>query len=376
MTITTLGTAAHISPTVIKTFFKHYYERIKKDRQDRDTEATDELVFDEAFNVVKAFIELATSDTIESLQRFTNTSVPVPPWATSISTLVPIESCNQAADILKGYFGPDDLKTLVGGEKWWQVRGIAGVEAEWIAQSTDWRKMKAMEKEQDDNNSTNSSRTRKRDKRHEKPHERFKRHSRASASKIEKEDPIESATQDAADEYESEEMDRLKRVMLYIHGGKLHQFLEKPETFPANLTDHARAPQGGYYFGSLTTHRYQIIRYARKFGGRCFAPLYRKAPQYPWPCALQDCLAAYLFLIRPPPGSKHKPVHPSRLVIAGDSAGGGLSISLLTLIRDMELPMPAVSHDFPHKPTNTISHRLTPLGPVSRELFSYRHGAT
>jgi acetyl esterase/lipase len=39
-------------------------------------------------------------------------------------------------------------------------------------------------------------------------------------------------------------------------------------------------------------------------GGRAFAVNYRLAPQYPFPCALADCLAAYLYLIRPPENAK------------------------------------------------------------------------
>ena len=48
-----------------------------------------------------------------------------------------------------------------------------------------------------------------------------------------------------------------------------------------------------------------------------------------------------LYLIRPPPGAIHMPVSPSKIVFAGDSAGGGLCLSVLTVLRDLELPMPA-----------------------------------
>ena len=45
-----------------------------------------------------------------------------------------MQSCNRAADLLIEWFGPEDLKTVVGGEKWWQVRGLDGVDAEWITE--------------------------------------------------------------------------------------------------------------------------------------------------------------------------------------------------------------------------------------------------
>lgn len=59
------------------------------------------------------------------------------------------------------------------------------------------------------------------------------------------------------------------------------------------------------------------------------------------PPPVADALASYLYLIRPPPGAKHKPVDPAKLTLAGDSAGGGLCLALLCLIRDAGLPAPA-----------------------------------
>lgn len=75
------------------------------------------------------------------------------------------------------------------------------------------------------------------------------------------------------------------------------------------------------------------------------ADLLLEAPQYPFPCAIQDCLAAYLYLTRPPPGAPHRPVRPEHIIIAGDSAGGGLVLALLQILRDtegLELPAGAV----------------------------------
>lgn len=47
---------------------------------------------------------------------------------------IPFSSCNKAADLLIDWFGPDDLKHVVGGERWWQVRGLDGLESEWITE--------------------------------------------------------------------------------------------------------------------------------------------------------------------------------------------------------------------------------------------------
>lgn len=56
-------------------------------------------------------------------------------------------------------------------------------------------------------------------------------------------------------------------------------------------------------------------------------------------------MAAYLYLVDPPPEAKHKPVDPKNIVLAGDSAGGGLVWALLQILRDtegLELPAGAV----------------------------------
>ena len=67
-------------------------------------------------------------------RRSTNTRVPSPYWVAVSPVLVPLSSCNDAADALIEWFGPEELKYVVGGERWWQVRGLDGIDAEWIAE--------------------------------------------------------------------------------------------------------------------------------------------------------------------------------------------------------------------------------------------------
>jgi len=114
------------------------------------------------------------------------------------------------------------------------------------------------------------------------------------------------------------------RVMLYVHGG-------------------------AYFFGSVDEHRYQMQRHARKLKARVFAPRYRLAPQFPFPCGLHDCLAAYLYLLTVQ--------DPTTIILAGDSAGGGMVLSMLVTMRDRGIPLPAgailispwvdLTHSFP-----------------------------
>jgi len=118
--------------------------------------------------------------------------------------------------------------------------------------------------------------------------------------------------------------EKCTRCMLYVHGG-------------------------AYFFGSVDEHRYQMQRHARKLKALVLAPRYRLAPQFPFPCGLLDCLAAYLYLLTVQ--------DPSTIVLAGDSAGGGIIVSMLVILRDQRLPLPAgailispwvdLTHSFP-----------------------------
>ena len=63
---------------------------------------------------------------------------------------------------------------------------------------------------------------------------------------------------------------------------------------------------------------------------------YRLAPEYPFPAGVNDCIAAYRWLLS-------KGFTPQRIVMAGDSAGGHLMLSTLLMIRDAELPLPAAT---------------------------------
>ena len=64
-----------------------------------------------------------------------------------------------------------------------------------------------------------------------------------------------------------------------------------------------------------------------------FAIDYRRPPDYPHPIPVHDCLHAYSWLL--------KRVDPSRIIFAGDSAGGGLIISTLIALHELNLPHPA-----------------------------------
>ena len=89
---------------------------------------------------------------------------------------------------------------------------------------------------------------------------------------------------------------------------------------------------GAHYMMDPATHRQTCSRLAQLTGGRCLNVRYRLAPQNPFPAALLDTLICYLALLYPPEDSFHKPVAASRIIFAGDSAGGNLAFALLQLL--------------------------------------------
>ena len=99
------------------------------------------------------------------------------------------------------------------------------------------------------------------------------------------------------------------KVLLYLHGG-------------------------AYIMGSCATHRQLVSYLARACGVRAVLPEYRLAPEHPFPAAIDDALSVYRAL-------RDDGYAPGDIVVAGDSAGGGLTMALLLSLRDAGRPMPA-----------------------------------
>lgn len=99
------------------------------------------------------------------------------------------------------------------------------------------------------------------------------------------------------------------RTLLYLHGG-------------------------GYMSGSRRFYRDVAARLARACAARVVVPEYRLAPEHPFPAAVEDALAVYHALTT-------EWLAPGRIVVGGDSAGGGLAVALLVALRDGGMPAPA-----------------------------------
>jgi acetyl esterase/lipase len=91
---------------------------------------------------------------------------------------------------------------------------------------------------------------------------------------------------------------------------------------------------GGFCIGSPQTHRGLISHLAWESSLPVWVPAYRLAPEHPFPAGLQDCLLAYQVLL-------DQGYRADQVVLAGDSAGGGLALALATRLRAQGLPQPA-----------------------------------
>jgi len=99
------------------------------------------------------------------------------------------------------------------------------------------------------------------------------------------------------------------RMVLYLHGG-------------------------GYVIGSPRSHRHLAAAIASAAGASALLLDYRRAPEDPFPAAVDDAVACYRWLLE-------QGTRPGRIVIGGDSAGGGLTVATLVALREAGLTLPA-----------------------------------
>jgi epsilon-lactone hydrolase len=99
------------------------------------------------------------------------------------------------------------------------------------------------------------------------------------------------------------------RTLLYLHGG-------------------------GYVVGAPKDYRALVSHIAREAQARALTIDYRLAPENPHPAAVEDAVAAYRWLLG-------NGVEPGRIVLGGDSAGGGLTVATLVSLRDRGDRLPA-----------------------------------
>jgi len=117
-------------------------------------------------------------------------------------------------------------------------------------------------------------------------------------------------------------------------GGVQAEWTEAPGAEPGRAIVYFHG--GGYVLGSLDSHRPLVTRIARAARARVLSVDYRLAPEHPHPAAVEDGVAATRFALA-------QGVPPSGLALAGDSAGGGLTVATLVALRDGGASLPAVA---------------------------------
>lgn len=101
------------------------------------------------------------------------------------------------------------------------------------------------------------------------------------------------------------------QVLLYLHGG-------------------------GFVFGMTPPHLHMASYLAQNMGLRILMVDYRLAPRYPFPAALDDCITSYRWLLK-------RGFLAQNIVVAGDSAGGNLTLTMLMKLRDSASALPAAA---------------------------------
>src|SRR5258708_7310037 len=90
---------------------------------------------------------------------------------------------------------------------------------------------------------------------------------------------------------------------------------------------------GGYCSGSIVSHRRMVTEAGRAAKARTLAIAYRLAPEHPFPAAYDDAFSAWNFL-------RTSGIAAERIVVGGDSAGGGLTVALIGRLRDAQEKLP------------------------------------
>ena len=89
---------------------------------------------------------------------------------------------------------------------------------------------------------------------------------------------------------------------------------------------------GGYVMGSLDTHNSLMARLSVACSAEVLGLDYRLAPEHPYPAAVEDAVGAFEILA--------ESVAADHIMIAGDSAGGGLTLACMLALKDKGIPMP------------------------------------
>jgi acetyl esterase/lipase len=144
------------------------------------------------------------------------------------------------------------------------------------------------------------------------------------------------------------------RVEQVMAGGVAAEWTSTPGAMPGAVVLYLHS--GGYAWGSLKSHRHLVSELGRAAVMKTLALDYRRAPEFPFPHALEDALSGYRFLL-------DSGCEPRQIAVAGDSAGAGLAVALLVRLKELGLPQPACASLF------------SPWADMTTSADSYRRNA-
>ena len=152
---------------------------------------------------------------------------------------------------------------------------------------------------------------------------------------------------------------------------------------PKRLANHPHTPiclyfhGGAFVMGSLNSHRDMAAYLAEKAGITLLMVDYRLAPEHPFPAALDDAMAVYRALIA-------QGIPSQRLLMAGDSAGGNITLACLQVVRDERLALPAafflfspwldLKHDSPSHSVNASTDLMLNTQLLDEAVAMYAPG--
>jgi epsilon-lactone hydrolase len=120
---------------------------------------------------------------------------------------------------------------------------------------------------------------------------------------------------------------------------------------------------GGYVLGSAFGYQAQAGALATAAQTGVLLPDYRLAPEHPFPAAVEDAVNAYLWLL-------DQGIPPDQVTVAGDSSGGGLTLSLLLTLKQRRAALPGATVlfcpwvDLPLRLERDASDRAAPLAAI------------
>ncbi len=158
---------------------------------------------------------------------------------------------------------------------------------------------------------------------------------------------------------------------------RIYRPKESSEPLPVIVYFHG----GGWVIGSLNTHDETCRSMANAIGVVVVSVDYRLAPEHPFPAAPQDCYAATCWVAE---NAQELGIDPSRLVVAGDSAGGNLAAVVAQIAREEKKPeiifqaliYPAVDIDLDRWPSYEENANAPILTTTSMKWFLQHYVGT